>query len=681
MTEQSKASCDLLFIARDLEWINAFSKGVNRFFALNYKQLEELDESKIYISKHRPDLVVVVPDQNVPSVNDVIRITKPITPRLPVLVVDKNNENLDKFLQQGADYAVARKNLLSAIRAVQQVMQFKTMVKEVLDTRQKNQDINQLYRQIYQELPDPICYLQDGIFLDANQAFLQLFEIPNKEALDELTIMNFVPKKNENKLKVLLKTALSKEIVPAEEMELASSSKERLNMSIQVSQVVFDGEKCVQLYARPLGGGLVTGRVLDPATGFADITVLRSSINQTAKRYENPKQVLGSWVYLYVQNYRELWQKDGIKPAEALMKFLAQFLEKVLPPSTEFCRFTDDGIIFWAQDEKSVVISRLETLIKRLDETVAEGVGRLIYPRLWAGVQTIRADSDLDELLSLTFRSVRRLSLSQSAERIAESVGSDELSSNDEKRLAVIKQALKDKQFTLNYQPIVCLNADGIPRYVVQLGFSGQMEIDDFDVVLQKADRYGLMRDIDRFKIEACLQAIMSHSQVIDNLHIFMPISTDALSDENFASWVKNIFAQTGVQLKNVVFEFTLDQVNHSFTFVKRFIDVIRSAGSKLAIKDIARFDEEVQKIFDMVNPDVIKLDMREIDTFEDDEEQQFMGDITKYAGDKIMLIAEYMESPAQLSRVYPYDVNYLQGDGMAHSVSDFVFDFNQPLF
>ena len=108
----------------------------------------------------------------------------------------------------------------------------------------------------------------------------------------------------------------------------------------------------------------------------------------------------------------------------------------------------------------------------------------------------------------------------------------------------------------------------------------------------------------------------------------------------------------------------------------------MRPLGAKLAISGVGIYDETVEEIFNRVKPNVLKLDMNEIDTLEDQEEFQFMSKIKEYAEEHdIELIVANMESPAQLSHVFPYELQLVQGDGLVPAMDGFEFDFSEPLF
>lgn len=686
MSDLSQERCSLLIVSQDLEWTHAFNKGVSRFYLVEEKQLDVLDEIMIFLKDTRPDMVVLVADERLPSAEQLMGLLKTQTPPVPLMVVDSANEGMDKWVKQGAEYVCARRDILSAIRCVQQMMRMKIVVNEVHQTRQRSQNIYTLYDRLYQDLPDPICYVQDGLFLDANAAFLQVFGIKDKKALEDLTFMNFVPNKSERKIKEMLKSALSRDVVPSEQLELVSLEGGKIEVSVQVAKVDFNHEKSVQVYCRSTsaGGG---GKGLDATTGLPDIGVLKSSLEQTIARLEDKKQPIGIWVYLWVENYREVWQKDGLRSAEILIAAVADLLRQVSPPSTEMSRFTDDGIVFWAQDDKESVMRRLDALIKKLDEIVPDDIGRLVHPKVFAGMQTVRADATVSDLVSSSYRAVRALAISQSGERVAEPSGSGEISRKDERRLAEVQAALDQQRIKTMYQPIIALEPDNVPRYALQLQFVPPADVEKYEAediltMLQTADRYGLLRKIDRFKINTFFQDMLSHGNYLQSLQGFIPISNDALGDETFAVWMSTQLKQTGIRPEQLTFELSVDQLFSNFSAAKRFIDVMRPMGANFAVTEVARYEEEIKDIFERIKPNVIKLDMREIDTFEDEEEQRFMESVKGYAdANNAIIISDYMESPAQLSRVWPYDIKYLQGDGMVAPISGFEFDFSQPIF
>lgn len=683
-----KESCSILFISNDMEWMLAFSKGVQRFYLLSERRAESLEIAQTLMSESRPDLVVLSVQDGLPTMEALRPIVREnIRPPVPVIVIDNQAESLDKWIKQGAEYACIRRDLLSAVKHVQQIMRLIRYEKMKTEAERQTKALENRYERIYRDLPDPVAYVQDGLFFDANPAFLHTFGVKNRAALDELTLMTFVPHKSERGLKTLLKKATQKEVVPSERYELQTVEGAKLDMNVSVSGVSINGENGLQMYFRSAAtGGGAAGSGIDPSTGLGGPAVLKASIRQTQERHED-KAVLGYWVYLWIENYREVWQKDGFKVAEILISAVAETVKRFLPPSTEMIRYTDDGLAMWVNGNKEEVIKRFNSLISRLDEIVPENIGRLIHPVVYAGMYEITTESTFEDLVSKGFRAVRALAVSQSTERVAEPL-SGNMTRKEERRVNEVHTILDEKRIKILYQPISALEVDGIPRYADRLTVlpseseNENYEDMELELIMQVAERFALARRFDRIKINTILQDVLSYGGDQKALRCFIGLTTDTLSDDTFPDWVSSQLRATGIMPEQIVFELRLDAVANAFSGAKRLIELMRPQGSRFALTDVGRLDNEVKELLERVKPEVIKLDMREIDTFEDKEEEDFMHAVKAYAeANQVMIIADHMESPAQLSRVWPYDIQYIQGDGIVPPLEKFNFDFSEPLF
>ena len=689
--ETVKETCSILMISNDMEWMLAFSKGVQRFFLLNERRAETLEQAESRMLESRPDIVVLAVQEGLPSM-DKLRpfVREKMHPPVPVIVIDSKPEGLDQWIKQGAEYACARRDLLSAVKHVQQLMRVAHFDDTLRGVEKNAKAVADRYERIYHDLPDPVAYVQDGLFIDANPAFLHTFGVKDRAALDELTLMSFVPHKSERGIKALLKKATEKEVVPSERFELQAINGGKVDVNISVSSITIHDEPGLQMYFRSTeAGGSGGGTGLDPTTSLAGPRVIAASIKQTQERSE-PKAVLGYWVYAWIENYREVWQKDGYKAAEIMIKTVADTTRRFLPPSTEIVRFTDDGLALWLTGKKEESIKRVNGLIAHLDEVVPENIGRLVHPKVFAGISEITTESSYDDLVSKGFRAVRGLAMSQSSDRVAEPMSGD-ISRKDERRVNEIQAILDDNRLRVQYQPISALEADGVPRYadrLLVLPPEGDSEgentapVMEMDKLLQVAERFGFARQFDRYKINTFIQDILSYEGDQRALQCYIALSTDTLLDDSFPEWFDSQLRATGIGPGQIVFELKLENLANGFTGAIHLINKMRPQGSRFALADVGRMDTTVREMLERVKPEVIKLDMREIDTFEDNEEEEFMREIKKYAEEHhTMLIADHMESPAQLSRVWPHDIQYIQGDGIVPPIDKFSFDFNEPLF
>ncbi|MDO4436270.1 MAG: EAL domain-containing protein [Cardiobacteriaceae bacterium] len=683
MSDQ-KENCSILLISTDFEWINAFSKGAQRFYLLEDRQVDSLQAAEAALQEKRPDLIILSTLGNLPPLDGVRGLLQNLNINVPIMVVDNNPQTLDGFIKQGAEYVTPRRDLLNAIKHVQQIMRQVQSERIVHQARQSQAAMEERYRHIFHDLPDAVAYVQDGLFLDANPAFIRIFGLPNREALDDTTLMSFVPTKTDRALKAFLKKASDKEVLPAEKFEFNKLDGSPINLVLSLSQVNINGENALQMFfSSGEGGG--SGGGIDETTQLGTAPILASSIHQAQEKAE-PEALLGFWVYLLIENYREIWQRDGYRPAELLIKATSESVQRFLPPSTEVVRFTDDALALWIQGDKEGVIKRVNELIARLDETVPEGIGRMIKPRVFAGMYEIRKESTFEDLVSKGYRAVRTLVAGNGVERVAEPL-SGNMSRKDEKRVHYLQTAIEEKRIKLRYQPISSLEADGIPRYADRIDIPrknndpNEEEV-ELEVLLQIAERYDLARHLDYLKLNQLFADVLSYDGDQKALRFYLSLSSSALNDLAFPDWIASQLRNTGVAPTQLVIEFSVDAYHNCYTGAMKMVERLRPLGVRFALSDLARYDDDIEGIFKRLSPDVLKLDMREMDTFDDEEEERFMHAIKEYATkNHAQIVVNHMESPAQLSRVWRHNIQLLQGDGIVPASDKMNFNFSEPLF
>ena len=102
--ETVKESCSILMISKDMEWMLAFGKGVQRFYLLNERRAETLEAAESRMLESRPDLVILAVQDGLPSMDKLRPIVREkMHPPVPVIVIDSKPEGLDQWIKQGAE--------------------------------------------------------------------------------------------------------------------------------------------------------------------------------------------------------------------------------------------------------------------------------------------------------------------------------------------------------------------------------------------------------------------------------------------------------------------------------------------------------------------------------------------------------------------------------------------------
>ena len=88
----------------------------------------------------------------------------------------------------------------------------------------------------------------------------------------------------------------------------------------------------------------------------------------------------------------------------------------------------------------------------------------------------------------------------------------------------------------------------------------------EMDKLLQVAERFGLARQFDRYKINTLIQDILSYEGEQRALQCYIALSTDTLLDETFPEWIDGQLRATGIAPNQIVFELKLENLANGFT-------------------------------------------------------------------------------------------------------------------
>lgn len=121
-------------------------------------------------------------------------------------------------------------------------------------------------QQLLDSSRDAIAYVQDGLYLYANESFAELFGYSDRDDIEAMPIMDMVSDKDQSKLKNFLKDFTFK----GDEAESSNLSfmgvtqeGEEKPIKLEVSLVTYDEEPCIQFLARATHVEMIAGKLSD----------------------------------------------------------------------------------------------------------------------------------------------------------------------------------------------------------------------------------------------------------------------------------------------------------------------------------------------------------------------------------------------------------------------------------
>lgn len=235
--------------------------------------------------------------------------------------------------------------------------------------------------------------------------------------------------------------------------------------------------------------------------------------------------------------------------------------------------------------------------------------------------------------------------------------------------LPKLQNALAVDKFVLFVQPIAQILPDGLDPHSKYEILLRMQDVDGTLItpfrLISAAERYDLMRDIDRWVINKAFHSIAELHQIYgDDLPMFsINLSGQSTVDSELIGYIMGKIAQTNVPTNKLCFEITETSAIADLNKALVLLDFLHDLGCKLALDD---FGAGVSSFGYLKNlpVDYLKVDgqfVRDLDTCEVHREMvRFVQQVAKLLGMKT--VAEFVETQEIVDCLRDMSIDYAQG-------------------
>lgn len=153
-----------------------------------------------------------------------------------------------------------------------------------------------------------------------------------------------------------------------------------------------------------------------------------------------------------------------------------------------------------------------------------------------------------------------------------------------------ITEALEHDRFTLYFQKIVPVKKDGnlpVTAEILLRMNGNHNSVISPGAFLPAAERYGLMKLIDKWVIEHFCAWAHENPQVFDSIKKFsINLSGQSLSDGDFLRYINEYFSNSSIPPERIGFEITETAAIHNITNASKFIHTLKSDGFSFSLDD-----------------------------------------------------------------------------------------------
>jgi PAS domain S-box-containing protein len=517
---------------------------------------------------------------------------------------------------------------------------------------------------------DAIANVQEGIIVDVNPAWIELFGQTGPDNLLGQPLMDLFDPQSHAALKGALVAAVQGRWSGHKLATIAATeSGTEMHLDLHLEQIEFEGDPAVRLRIltqqrdlEALTQQLEEALRYDAATGL----LKRAAFLERAKEMAAKplKGGIRSVIYVEPDKFAGLEAELGPLLVEDLMEALGTLVHGQIQPGDTVGRVSMRGIALLVERGNTRDLEAwLDHLLQRVSSHVFQIGKRSVSISCSAGTATCNAKGESLELpLDAAIEAQRQSSSTGGGRRAHEkkAVEADAARADDQAWAARIKNALLANRFRLVQQPIASLVGEETEMYdllVRMLDEKGDEVLPS--EFLAAAERTDLMKNIDRWVIGAA----MSFCAARKPNHVFVRLSRDSVLDRTLGNWLQQQVKSSKVDPGRMVFEVAEDVATRHLKELKELQGLLSSNGFGIGIENFGS-SHDPGRLLDHVPVDYLKIDGSLMQGLANDRplQDRVKALVDQASEHNIATIAERVEDANTMAVLWQLGIGFIQG-------------------
>jgi len=336
--------------------------------------------------------------------------------RLPVVVLveSKSKRTTAELMKEGAVDSVGKGDHEHLKLVVNREFQHVKLANGIDVLKSAYFDSEKRSQMLMNSSRDAISYVQAGMHVHANRAYLELFGFDTVAAIQGAPIMDLVAPKNQAEVKAFLRNH-SDSGEDTLDTHMRHSNGSTFSAKMEFSRTTVDGEPGTQIIIRNRVNSAEMERQInllsqtDQLTGLFNrqhlMKLLQDTCNQVAKG-----QTRYSLLQIRLEKFESTKSTLGVLGADRVMVNVAHVLRNIAKKDDVLCRFEDATytILSILSDQKEITLYARK-ILNVVDKFNCEVGGRSINPRCSIGIVIIDESTlEPNEVLSRAERSLEQ---------------------------------------------------------------------------------------------------------------------------------------------------------------------------------------------------------------------------------------------------------------------------------
>jgi EAL domain-containing protein (putative c-di-GMP-specific phosphodiesterase class I)/GGDEF domain-containing protein len=539
-------------------------------------------------------------------------------------------------------------------------------------TLRASQDYRSQLEVVLQRSNDAIAQIQEGILVDANAAWLELFGVAEPSALIGTPVMDLFEESTHTALKAALTACLqgrwSNHTLKAGAV-LGDGSVAPLELVLALGE--YDGEPGVRVIVpaqkrddRQLVSELESAVHCDQGTG---LLMRRHLLNALQERLRTP--VTGGvrqLVCVRPDSFASIERDLGVLSSEQFLIAFAHIVRSLLGPHDLAGHFGGTTLLLLlergnSRDVEAWCVTLLERVSKHVFSLQPGADG--LHATCCIGHSMVSiGHPDLNASVLDALGSLRKARMRGAGQIIAiDRVDTDtRVKGYDGVWVKHIKAALMENRFRLVQQPVAALNGGSQKMFDVAIRM---LDAQGKEVLpsefLPAAIRNDLMKNIDRWVLGASLSLAAKNKPH----QLFVRLSRDSAFDSSLLPWLELQLRATQAEPNRICLQITEEVASNNVQQTAQLITALRAMGVRVALEHFGT-GRDSQRLISTLPLDFVKIDGSLMQGIASSPEQQqrVRAIASAAASNKVQTVAERIEDANTMAVVWQLGVQYIQG-------------------
>jgi diguanylate cyclase (GGDEF)-like protein len=617
-----------------------------------------------------PQLLVLFAD-NLTAVRDVAKTRQLTAPMVPLVVVRNavDEAAISEAMAAGAQDLVSSKQTQRLCAVAERELRAYRLERALNETLTSAVQYRKQLKDFLAGSVDAIAHVQEGIVVEANQAWASLLGLPNPEATLG-PLMDRFSTDSQPAIKGAL-TACAKGQWGNEALKVTALATDgsKLPLKLVVESTTFEREPAIKLSVlreaiqRKEPEELIEQAMhIDAITGFYN---RRRFIELLTDRLDkSPQGGMRALAYIRPDKFGEIEDEVGPLASEEIIVQLAQLLRSVAHDNDVCGRF--GGTVFTMVVERGTlrdVEAWAEHVVTRIRAHLFDVASKSLSLSCTVGIAEIGQGTDRVEALIGDAERANERGRKRGGNQVVLEETSDEstrVQRFDALWVGQIKAALLENRFKLVHLPVVSLVGKAAKTYdtVLRMIDSQGDEVPATEFIAA-AGRNSLLRPIDRWVIASSVA--FCAKQDVDL--VFVKLSHDSVLDASLLDWVKQLVAENGVNPSRMCFQVTEENATQYLKQTNALAEQLKSAGFYFAVEHFG-IGRDPMRILSQMAMNYLKIDGSLMQSIALDAalQERVRGFVKAAEKRKIFTIAERVEDANTMAVLFQLGVSFMQG-------------------